>query len=217
MEKLISCFVDRINMLNDEYEIRCIEIKELIEESYVFRYKNINPLITKHKNLNSSKHLQTLMLNEFKKIKQLKKASTCGMEEYLSPYGSFYYGDDTFYYDDRLRCYNDEQKFQIICNHIFHYMLACDIYKYNELTIKSNILLAFSHLGITEQKVKYSISGRNSLYENKKYKDIIDNVIIFPPCNNYINYFIQKSISHDYFIKYDYIGEKSNYKMIMGG
>jgi len=82
-----------------------------------------------------------------------------------------------------------------------------------EYTQISNILLCFSHSGFTKQQVQYAVKERNQLHLQPRYKEDLENLIIFSTSENYQKLFINNIITNEYITIYK---NDNNEKLIMG-
>lgn len=207
-----------INKLENIMEKSLTKTITEFDEYYLFNNNdNIISIEKKYHRFMIRYEFQTLMLNQMKNIKFVKKSSEALIDDCISPYGSFYYGGDTFYYSDKIHQYNEEQLFQILCNHIFHYLYAYNIYLRNSDSIKSNILLAFSHMGLTKTKVRYAQTNRNKICKSARYSHLMEQLIIFEPSSNYMKFFARNVFDGDTFIRYKYCNKDKTHEMIIGG
>lgn len=193
-EKINYC-INRIKESVNKNLILCDAFNQEIEEEMMFNsnIKNTYDLPQKcsvKRGLIGSKMLYDLIvIRELENITVFKRA-TDDLEKYLSPYGSLYCGNGILYYNDTLVNYSDEEFLQIILNHIIHYMHECVSNNRNGILIKSNILLAFYHLGVIEDKIIYAKKERSILYNKPEYHNIINDCIIFTPNKNYKQFVI---------------------------
>lgn len=201
-----------INNLINETTKKININEEIIEDAFMFS-KPVNSLIKRSNEYTNRIFLLKLFLKEIDKIKVFEKASRHDIKEILSPYGSFYYGTDTFYYNDDIISYSDHQFMQILINHILHYLLGRYTYANigNCTDVKSEILYLFLYSGLSDVKIIHNRSSRQTLYNNPQYKKIIKELIIFKPHDYYMEFFIQNCYKFDYFIKYVY--NANNYIM----
>lgn len=181
---------------------KIMEISHVIEESFVFeRQYRLNDRYKLKQNISIIQSLlmfQNIILDEINKIKCFKYIQS-DPDKLLSAYGSFYCGDGILYYSDVLVSYSNEQFLQIILNHILHYLhCSFKLNKHNN-SIKSLILLSFYHLRLFDFRIKYSSNLRYKLYDDKLYKKIIDDFIIFNPSLHLESYIIKNNIKTDYF------------------
>lgn len=187
---------NKLNLLIDSNlnKIQDISIKR--EENFLFGIHSQLLVVNKIK---SKVFYQKTLLEELNKITYTKKSSECHMDAYLSSYGSLYYGGDTFYYNETLISYSEEQIFFIICNHICHYLLA--IYFSNSVSFtinqKSNVLLFLGHCELIEP-ILYSQTKRNKLITLPKYKKIVDSTILFAHDSKLLDLIIQEHEKLDF-------------------
>ncbi len=194
----------------------CVQTTKDIIDDNIKQYKQF--LLDQHEtylfggNINKNKkwklknilNLNLLIFQELKTITYCEKVSDDHFNNLLSEYGSLYLGTDTFYYNDKLMQYTPQQIYQILLNHICHYLLGYNYKCQYDLTQKSNILLMFDNLGVfkeNKQNVLYSQSKRNDLYLMDKYKELTNNTIIFPMDKSVRDYVMENKISNN-FIKF---------------
>ena len=177
---------------------------------------NLNPINCQLMKIENQLTLNNIILNELNNIKFTKNISNDDLNSFVSPYGSLYFGTDTFYYNDSINEYSQDQFYQIILNHIGHYLLGYISANSTELTQKSNLLLLFDNINsfFPDKNIIYAQSKRNSLYNNKTYNEIIKNNIIFPINKKLKKYIMDNNINNNY-LKFendsDGIGQLTSY------
>lgn len=191
------------NLSNQTFSIlKDIEID--LEGSFLFNIKRPTNINTKFFTKKAHYTMQEFLLKEFNKIQIAKEPHSDELRESLSLYGSFYYGGNVIYYDERLDAYSDEQVFQIICNHIFHYILGYNVNNVRIDTQISNILLCFSHSNLTDIPIQYAQSKRDQLHLQPRYKDDLEKLIIFNTSQNYQKLFLNQIIENEYIEIYNH-------------
>lgn len=188
-----------LNFLLEEYFFFNLTNKSFRERTY--------DIYSKRCHVHSKYAFKKIIQRELDDINTFKYADD-EIAQYLSPYGSLYYGDGILYYNDTLMSYNDEQFFHIILNHILHYVLGL-LFTNSSRTSdkrtdknKSFITLALHHLDIIHEPVYYSLNKRAELYSN--LGSAVNNYIIFDVNKiENVGEFLLKNVYNDtrYFVR----------------
>ena len=167
--------------LNKRYEY----FDRLLNEKYIYeefiKYDTMEKLTNTKRQINTFELIAKLKLIRFIKLfympKEIKSLSEIS-DKLLSPYNTFYDGY-TLYCDESINDLTDQEYCEIMLNHILHFLLGFYHTKRNENIIISNIILAFSQLGIIKQYIPYGSKKRCHLNEMYKeyYKDKITFII----------------------------------------
>lgn len=209
MENVNNELIKKINFckefINDKIEETNNRMKELnttLEESFLFNrssdeYGNFK-FHNKYSILNCVLTYQKIIYDEISKINSFKYMLD-DPDDILSGYGSLYCGDGVLYYNDVLVRLNDEMFLQVILNHIIHYTGERFLIREHKNSTKSLVLLSFYHLRLFDTRIKYALSERKVLYEEPKYKKIIENYIIFEPKKSLKDFIIKNNIESNFF------------------
>ena len=206
LEKINFCINKTNNNLNSLYEMKEAEIANF-NEALLFNV-NLSKIIRNLDKIHNQIILNKIILQELRKIKSFKNVSDDVLNDLTSDYGSLYLGTDTFYYNDHINDYSLNEFYQILLNHIGHYLLDFIFHPNDETFQKSNLLLLFDNISsfYPNKNISYAQNGRNVLYDRKDYQDIVKNNIFFPTNKNIRKYVLDNKISNDY-LKFKYENE----------
>lgn len=145
--------------------------------------------------------IMNYLKNEVSRIQQIENIIPKNIENLLSPYGTFYDGQNILYCNKNL---SEKELLECIANHIAHYSLA--LYKIKHKDAINYILRFFAACGLLNDVKEYDYIPQILKYFNKIYRDEIKDIIIFEPNNKcYSKYILDliKDNKLNYGVYYD--------------
>lgn len=188
----INKYNKRVNKIQEEMNlINAIIVGDALQNSstsYATQRK-IRDLEVKKSEIYSYISLTNYIKSEISKITIVTNDIPLNINILLSPYGTFYDGSDTFYYNKEL---NISQLLDCLVNHISHYTLGLYLFPQKKQTI-NRIIQFFAATGLLPEPEDkfYDFNPAILKYFHKIYKDEISDRIFFEPSSNYKNHLLK--------------------------